>query len=211
MTSTVINKETAILSRCNVALKDSYKNAIDVTTEQLAAIVQPITKSTMISVLYKVDDTRSKTVNKVKTIQKISNVTLAYLNHNYTNKVKTLSGDETFVAEPLKGKYRVSSSVLAANNSDEKMIDAKVLANDIKGNNVAKIIAYFHNGNEITESEGIALGLWTNSYFEPKDKPLMGRGTVAPEDDFYIINTYFKNILFLKVEGTLYRNIDNLI
>ena len=32
----------------------------------------------------------------------------------------------------------------------------------------------------------------------------MGRGSVSIEDDFYIINTYLKSIVSIKLEGTFY-------
>ena len=170
-----------------------------VTVNELVAIVEPITKSTVVNIIYVVDDSRSKTVKGVKQVQKMSQITHCYLNHEYTQKVKNLTGDESFVANELKGKTRISGTVLQSNKTGEKMIDGKVL-----NGCTAKLLCYFHEGKRITEAKAIAADLWTPAYYNPTPKETMGRGTVSEEDNFAIINTYFSRIYRIKISGQWY-------
>ena len=170
-----------------------------ISVKELANLLTNITKSTFCSLTYIVDDNRSKQVKGKKQVQKMVFCKSVALNHNYQNKVNNLNGTTDFIAQPLKGKFRVCSTLLGNEKTNELMIDGKIL-------NTAKteILGYFHNGNEITELEAIAMELWTNSYFNPTEKITMGRGSVSIEDDFYIINTYLKSIVSIKLEGTFY-------
>ena len=176
---------------------------IHLTSDELIAIVEPITKSTVVNIIYVVDDSRSKTVKGVKQVQKMAQITHCYLNHDYTQKVKNLTGNTEFVANELKGKTRVSKTVLQSDKTGEKMIDGKVL-----DSGAAKILCYFHNGKRIKEIEAIAADLWIPQYYNPTPKTTMGRGEVSEAKDFAIINTYFSRIYRLKMFGQWYQVTD---
>ena len=84
-------------------VKKVNTKVIHLTSDELIAIVEPITKSTVVNIIYVVDDSRSKTVKGVKQVQKMAQITHCYLNHDYTQKVKNLTGNTEFVANELKG------------------------------------------------------------------------------------------------------------
>jgi len=172
---------------------------IDVAT--LVNLLTNTTKSTVCHLVYLVDDSRSKMIQGKKQVQKLVEVSHVYLNHNYTNKVKNLTENSDFVARPLEdfGKTRICSTIIASLKNGAMMIDGKVL-----NSNVSKILAFFHNGVEITATEAEAQNLWANAYYTPQEKTTMGRGSVAVEDDFYIINTYLERIKHIKLNGQWY-------
>ena len=183
-------------------IAEKVANVVMVTVNELEAILVACTVSTVANVIYVVDDSRSKTKQGKKQVQKRVQISHVYLNHNYTNKVQNLTGEE-FVARPLEdfGKTRISSTIIQSLKTGAKMIDGKVLKSES-----AEILGYFHKGEEITEAKAIGLELWANKYYEPKEeKTTMGRGTVSKEDDFGIINTYLARIESIKLQGVTYK------
>jgi len=176
---------------------------VKVTPSELSDVLCTLTKSTVVSVSYIVDDSRSrtKTINgqKQKQLQKLVVINNVYLNHDYTNKVNNLNGTTDFVANELNGRTRFCSTLLISDKTKEKMLDGKVLNKES-----AKIVALYHNGKEITEAEAIALDLFAPAYYKPKVETTMGRGSVSIEDDFRIINTYLNRIIDIKIQGTQY-------
>ncbi len=173
--------------------------AVKVTVSQLADILRPITKSTVCHVIYIVDDSRSKTVKGERQVQKMVDCKNVYLNHDYRKKIITLTGDTNFQAEELKGKTRECGTLLRSDVTNELMLDGKILKSE-----TTEILAYLHKGEFISEAEAIAKELWTPSYYNPKPKNTMGRGTVDPENDFGIINPYLKRIHKIKLLGQWY-------
>lgn len=174
---------------------------VTVTVDQLEAILTACTTSTVVSIVYLVDDTRSRKRGGKFQIQKRVEMSHVYMNHDYTNKVQNKTGLD-FVARPLEeqGKTRISSTIIASLRTGAKMLDGKVL----KAESV-KSTTYFHNGVEITEAKAIAQDLWAPSYYNPKEKTTKGRGTVSKEDDFGIINPYLSRIEQIKFQGTIYK------
>lgn len=170
-----------------------------ISIKQLANILCDITRSTICNITYKVDDSRSKTVKGKKQIQKLVNIPNVYLNHDYTKKVQNLTGNTNFVAQEMKGKTRVCSTLIQSDTTNELMIDGKVLNSES-----TNILALYHNGEEITEMEAISKELWTDAYYKVKEISTMGRGLVAEEDNFNIINTYLSRIVRIKLEGIVY-------
>ena len=177
-------------------------NPIKISVDQLAEILEATTRSTIISLVYCVDDSRSKVIQGQKQVQKVVEITTAFLNHDYTQKVLRLSGKTKFEAQPLKGKERVCGTLLRSlskKNLGKLMIDAKVLKS-----NKAKILGYVHNGELISEANALVLDLWANSYFAEKKVYTKGRGLVSEEDDFAIVNTFLHNIKAIKIGGKAY-------
>lgn len=170
-----------------------------ISVANFTELVKDFTRSTAISMTYFVDDSRSRVVKGTKQVQKLVRVKNAYINHNYTNKVINLSGETTFVAEEMKGKERVSTTLIRSLKTGEMMLDAKILKTES-----VELLGYFHNGNPITESEALALDLWTDSYLNPTPKKTAGRGLVAVEDDFRMITPYISRITLIKFNGTEY-------
>jgi hypothetical protein len=161
-------------------------------------LVKYFTRSTAVSMTYFVDDSRSRTIKGTKQVQKLVRVKNAYLNHDYTNKVEGFIGEE-FIAQELKGKTRITSTILQSNSTAEFMLDAKILKTE-----AVELLGYFHKGNPITEAEAVALDLWAPIYFNPTPKKTAGRGLVAPQNDFRMITPYISRILKIKFCGTEY-------
>ena len=154
------------------------------------------TRSCAISMIYFVDDSRSRTVNGQKQVQKLVRIKNGYLNHKYENKVRNLTGDTNFKAEEMKGKTRISSTLIRSDKTGEIMIDVKILKTE-----AVELLGYYHNGKEITEAEAIAADLWAPAYYNPAPKKTAGRGLVDAEDDFKMITPYLRRILRLKFDG----------
>lgn len=170
-----------------------------ITTNQLFDMLVNVTKSTIVSVEYITDDTRSKQVKGQKQVQKQVRINNLYLNHKYENKVRNLTNDDTFVAQELKGKTRISSTIIQSDKSLENLLDGKILNSES-----VKLINFFHNGNVITESEAVSLDLWAGAYYKPTEKTTSGRGSVAIEDDFKMITLGLSKIIKIKFQGIEY-------
>ena len=171
-----------------------------ISVTNFVELVKDFTPSTAISLTYFVDDSRSRTIKGVKQVQKLVRISNnAYLNHDYTNKVKNLTGSTDFVAEGLKGKSRISTTILQSDSTNEFMLDIKVLRTE-----KIELLGYYHNGKEITEAEAVALELWAPIYFNPTPKKTAGRGLVDAEHNFNMITPYISRILKIKFRGTEY-------
>lgn len=175
------------------------KTTKHITKQQLLDLLLNIKKSTVISMTYLVDDSRSKTIKGEKQIQKLVKCSHAYLNHAYERKVQKLSGDNTFQALELKGKTRISSTIIQSDKTGEYLLDYKTLQAT-----PTKIIELYHNGKVITEQEVIDKDLWANSYYNPSEKITAGRGLVDKDKDFNMMTLALKNILTLKYQGVEY-------
>ena len=178
-------------------------NIIEISENELFNLLVNETKSQTISLEYIVDESGSKTVKGLKQVQKQVRINNLYLNHSYTNKVINLSGDTSFQAFELKGKTRISSTIIQSDTTKNFLLDGKILNSES-----VKVINYFHNEEIITESEGIAKGLFTNSFMNPKfdfEKTTSGRGLLNIEDDFKMITLSLKNIIRLKFKGIEYQ------
>jgi len=176
-----------------------------ITVEQLATILATITKSMTVSLTYFVDESKSRTVNGNKQVQKRVKVNNLYLNHNYTNKVQNLTGNTEFVAHELNGKERVFSTIISSlskKNYGKLMLDGKILHTES-----TKLLGYFHNGFKIEldknnptigRSDLVAPSFYQKSTYTP------GRNTVSQEDDFRMITPFLDNIETIKIQGQEY-------
>lgn len=174
-------------------------NSNIITSLQLETMLMNVTKSTIIAVEYVTDDTRSKQVKGQKQVQKQVKINNLFLNHKYEQKVQRLTGNEDFQAYEMKGKSRLSGTIIQSDKTLEKLLDGKILNSES-----VKILNYFHNGNVITEAEAVSLDLWANSYYNPTEKTTSGRGLVSEEKDFKMITLGLKKIIWIKFEGTEY-------
>ena len=176
---------------------NSENNVIN--SNQLFDLLVNVTKSTIVSVEYITDDTRSKQVKGLKQVQKQVKISNLYLNHKYEQKVQRLTNDTTFEAQELKGKTRISSTIIQSDKTLENLLDGKILNSES-----VKLVNFFHNGNVITESEAVAMDLWANSYYNPTPKTTSGRGSVSIEDDFKMITLGLSKIIKIKFQGIEY-------
>lgn len=174
-------------------------NSNIITTNELFNMLVNVTKSTIVAVEYITDDTRSKQVKGLKQVQKQVKINNLYLNHKYEQKVRNLTGNSEFEAHELKGKTRISSTIIQSDKTLENLLDGKILNSES-----VKLINLFHNDKIITESEAVSLDLWAGSYYKPTEKTTSGRGLVSIEDDFKMITLGLSKIIRIKFEGTEY-------
>jgi hypothetical protein len=180
-------------------------NVKTINTKQLGAILSTITKSTTISLTYFVDESKSRQIGGAKQVQKRVKVNNLYLNHNYTNKVNNLNGTTEFVAQELKGKERICSTLLASTstkNYGKVMLDGKILKTES-----TKVLGYFHNGKEINLNKNdntFGRTDLVSPSFYVKSTYTSGRGSVSVENDFRMITPYLSNIESVKIQGQQY-------
>ena len=188
-------KKYSVCLPLNIKNTHKMSNAQRVTAEQLMEIVKPITKSTFIGLCYQVDESKSKTKGGKKQLQKQVCLT-ATLNHDYTKKVIKLSGDTSFVADPMKGKTRISNTIIQSDKTGAYMLYATVLKS------AKRETTYFHNELEISREDAIQRELFAPSYFnKPTTK---GRGLVNEADDFGLISPYLERLVWANVNGVEY-------
>lgn len=185
--------------------QSTLSNIVAVTVKQLAVILAEITKSTVVSVTYLVDESKSRTVSGRKLVQKRVKVNNLYLNHNYQNKVQNLTGNDEFKAQELNGKERICSTIIASKskaNFGRLMLDGKILVTESVHN-----LGYFHNGQPIELDKNKPnfgrIDLVAPSFYQKYERT-SGRGTVSQEDDFRMITPFLDNIETIKIQGTTY-------
>ena len=169
------------------------------TNELIVSLLKDVTKSTIVSIEYIVDESQSRQIKGQKQLQKHVRINNLYLNHDYTKKVQKLSGDTTFQAYELKGKTRISSTLIESDNTKEILLDGKILNTES-----VKLLGYFHNGNPITQANAIAENLFAPAFFDTTKKTTSGRGLLEEEEDFKMITLGIKNIIYLKCFGEEY-------
>lgn len=170
-----------------------------INSNELFELVVNRTKSESCKVRYITDHNLSKQVKGQKQIQKEVVINNLFLNHKYEQKVQRLTGNEDFKAHELKGKIRVSSTILQSEKTSEYLLDGKILNTES-----VKIINLFHNDKIITESQAVSLDLWANSYYKETEKITSGRNSVAIENDFKMITLSLSKIIEIKIGGVQY-------
>ena len=156
------------------------------------------TKSTAIAIEYVTDESQSRTIKGEKQLQKRVYIGNLFLNHNYTNKVQNLTDNKDFEAHEMKGKSRISTTLIQSEKSGEILLDGKILKSES-----VKRICFYHNNEEISEAKAKELNLFAPAYGQPK-ATTSGRGSVSVEDDFRMITLGIAKIKYLKFKGEEY-------
>ena len=175
-----------------------------ISRTELVEILKRVKGATFASVTYVTDESKSKTVNKKKLIQKevVTNITL---NANYEAKVNRIAEQKQgqkveFKASSLIGReyaFKNCKTILKSTKNGDLMINAMV------ENNHKPKTTYFHEGVEISREEMIKQNLVTPSFTKPKTST-SGRGLIKAENDFKIINTKLDKITKLTLNRVTY-------
>lgn len=170
------------------------------TDLKIIELLGSYTKSTAIAIEYVTDESQSRTIKGEKALQKHVFIGNLFLNHNYTNKVQNLTGNKDFAPHEMKGKTRIekSTTLIHSEKSGEILLDGKILKSES-----VKRLAFYHNGNEISEDKAKELNLFAPAYGKPK-ATTSGRGSVSVEDDFRMITLGIAKIKYLKCFGEEY-------
>tara|TARA_R110000772_G_scaffold219593_2_gene330149 strand:+ start:3451 stop:4041 length:591 start_codon:yes stop_codon:yes gene_type:complete len=183
----------------------TVNNLLTVSAERLGMILANITKSTTISLTYFVDESKSRVIGGEKQVQKRVKINNLRLNHDYGNKVNNLNGTTDFVAQPLNGKKRLTSTLLSSlskKNYGRVMLDGKILKTESR-----HLLGYFHYGKEIQLSKSDSTFGRTDLVapsFYVKSTYTSGRGTVSQENDFMMITPFLTSIESIKIQGQQY-------
>ena len=181
------------------------ENQIFVTAAQLAAIVQPVTRSQMITIIYEGAHRFSREVKKVKPLTAVTKVVNAYLNHDYGNKVRNLTGSTEFQSYEMKGKSRLSSTVVQSDKTGELLLDYKgLLINDPTKGTRFETLSLKYNGVEISYGDAVKNGYFQPAMFKENETQTSGRGLVEKDQDFRMFTLGFDKIQRLIMDGVEY-------
>lgn len=151
------------------------------------------------SIVYFVDESGSKTVDKKKVLQKLVRLTLT-LGASYEKRINrdlTKQGEEdNFTAQSMSGKEYINDEGIIA--IDTKTRTKHYLIATVENHTIPDTI-YFHEGKRISKEKAIELNLFMPSYFTPKTTS--GRGNMSEEKDFHTISPKLENIISLKLNG----------
>ena len=180
-------------------LQKNLVEVVELTDKLIVDLLLNVTKSTVIAVEYVTDESKSRTIGGKKQLQKRVKINNLYLNHDYTKKVQKLTDNKDFQANELKGKTRLSGTLIQNDKDNNILLDGKILNSES-----VKRLQLLHNGKEISELEATAQNLFAPAYFDTNDKTTSGRGSVSIEDDFKMITLGISKIKYLKAFGIEY-------
>lgn len=161
---------------------------------------------TFANVIYKNDYSKSKTINKVKQLQKITETRIT-LGADYTSKVQRIEvkkqGAESseFQAMKMNGKSYTNGTenpVVHADKNPSKRMLVMIIENGVKSNTT-----YLHNNEVVTMKQAEELDLLTNAHYTP-NKVVVGRGVVNDENTFKFNTLGFDKIIQITINKVDY-------
>lgn len=154
------------------------------------------------NIVYFVDESGAKTVNKQKVLQKLTRVNIT-IGANYEGRINrdlVKQGEEAnFTAQSMSGKVYINDEGVIA--TDVKTGLKKYLVATVENKTTPDTI-YFHEGKRITKDKAIELDLFMPSYFA--DKKTSGRGNMSEEKDFHTISPNLDNVISLTLNKVKY-------
>ena len=181
-------------------LQKNLVEVVELTDKLIVDLLLNVTKSTVIAVEYVTDENKSRTSGGKKQLQKRVKINNLYLNHDYAKKVQKLTDNKDFQANELKGKTRISSTLIQSDKDKSILLDGKILNSE----SVTRL-QLLHNDKEISVLEATAKDLFAPAFFnDTDDKTTSGRGSVSVEDDFKMITLGISKIKYLKAFGIEY-------
>lgn len=165
-----------------------------------------LTGVTFGNVIYKNDFALSKTVNKQKLMQKITETRIT-LGSDYSSKIQRIEvkqGAESsnFEAQKMNGKSYTNGKenpVVHADKNESFRMLVMIVEHGVKSNTT-----YLHNGNVITLDQAKELDLLTPAFYNPKETTTSGRGIVREENDFKFNTLGFDKIIQITINKTDY-------
>ena len=155
------------------------------------------------NICYLVDESKSKTVNKKKLLQKMVE-TNATIGSDYAKKVNKICKDKqgeaiNFEAQPQFGKDYVTegSPVCYDTKTNTKKYLVFIVENHTKPQTTLLL-----DGREVKREE-----VWNSDYITPaglKPNKTAGRGAVNEENNFYFRTLDFNNLISFNMNGNMY-------
>ena len=163
-------------------------------------INENVKKATVGRFIYFTDESKSKTVNKKKVLQKLVDTTMR-IGESYENKVNNRT-DSDFKAESPRGLEYVNPFFFRAIKKGDMRL------NTYKGKDTKALTVLFNDGAVIDRKDAEEQKLFTNAYYAPKTT--VGRGEVSEGDDFYVARLAIEKLLVFKYAGKTIINTDAL-
>ena len=166
-----------------------------------------LTGVTFANVIYMNDFSMSKTINKEKQVQKVTEVQIT-VGADYTSKVRRIEvkkqGAESsdFQAMKMNGKSYTNGFENPVCHSD-KNPDFRMLIMIVE-NGTKRKTTYLHKGQVITLDQAVQMDLLTDSFYKNDNKSTAGRGVVNEENDFDFNTLGFDKIKQITMNGTDY-------
>lgn len=161
------------------------------------------TRTAFGSVVYFVDESKSRQVNGKKVIQKLKrvNITIGASYEGRVNRMLEKAGEESnFTAQAMSGKEYVNDDRVIA--TDTKTRSKFYLVADIeKHNKKGQNTIYFHQGKVISFEKAMEMDLFTKGI---ESEQSYGRGYVDAENAPSIINPNIDNIISLTLNKVKY-------
>lgn len=166
-----------------------------------------LTGVTFANVIYQNDFSKSKTINKEKQVQKVTEVNIT-VGSDYTSKIQRIEvkkqGAESsdFQALKMKGKSYTNGIENPVVHAD-KNPDFKMLVMIVENGSKRKT-TYLHKGQIITLDQAVEMDLLTDSFYKKDTKKTAGRGVVNAENDFDFQTLGFDKIKQITINKTDY-------
>ena len=177
-----------------------------ITKNELVEMLTNIKGVTFANITYKVDESKSKTVNKKKLLQKEVTVNVT-INANYKRKINKIletkqNSDPVFESKIMNGKtYSFKNCKCIVEN----MNGTKMLYCFIE-NKAKRLTTYFHEQCVITKEKAIKKGFFTPAFFNKSNT--VGRNSIDKENDFSVITPALSHIKRIKIMKEEYFIID---
>lgn len=152
------------------------------------------------NITYFVDESKSKTIDKKKAIQKLSRqlVTLGSSYEARVNRDLEKRGEEgNFTALGITGRTHINSMLVKADKTGEYQLRCVTEHRNMRSG----VVIYFHNGQRV--SRETARTFFTPAGLEGK-KTTSGRGNMSEETDFNFSTLGVKNIHSITMNKTRY-------
>jgi hypothetical protein len=175
-------------------------NFIFTTTDELATfITNEGIKATKFSVTYFTDEQKSRTKNKVKTVNKLVKTEMR-LAESYQNKVENRI-EKDYTPDSPKGLEYVSPFFFRG-------IKAQDLRLNAYSSGMIPTTKYYHNGSVKTIEELKGLDLLSPSFFTKKET--VGKGQVTDEQDFFVTRLRLNRVIVFTYKKKTFVNVDAL-
>tara|TARA_Y100000389_G_scaffold196279_1_gene228960 strand:- start:516 stop:1112 length:597 start_codon:yes stop_codon:yes gene_type:complete len=175
-------------------------NFIFTTTDELATfITNEGIKATKFSTTYFTDEQKSRTKNKVKTVNKLVKTEMR-LAESYQNKIVNRI-EKDYTPDSPKGLEYVSPFFFRG-------IKAQDLRLNAYSSGMIPTTKYYHNGSVKTIEELKGLDLLSPSFFTKKET--VGKGQVTDEQDFFVTRLRLNRVIVFTYKKKTFVNVDAL-
>tara|TARA_R100001015_G_C4626598_1_gene185648 strand:- start:1735 stop:2331 length:597 start_codon:yes stop_codon:yes gene_type:complete len=175
-------------------------NFIITTTDELATfITNEGIKATKFSAIYFTEESKSRTKNKVKTVNKLVKTEMR-LAESYQNKIENRI-NEDYKPDSPRGLEYVSPFFFRGIKAGDLRLNAY-------SSGYIPTTKYYHSGTVKTIEELKGLDLLSPSFFTKKET--VGKGKVSEEDDFFVTRLRLNRVIMFTYKKKTFVNVEGL-